>query len=281
MTLLLRFYRWIQWLSLDVVIGAVASGAMVARWLEVAMPMSWWVALPMSVWVLYTADHLLDAYRLGDRATTDRHRFHTKYFYPLAFAWVVSFLFCAGVLPFWVPMSLVWLGVGVGLLAMAHLGLVWWIRDRIAPWHAKELGVAIVYTTGVWGGPLVIAQPEWSPWILLPLVQFACLALINLLIFAWYEQEIDGKDGATSWVRGLGPERSRLFMKCLIIGNVLLSGIAIWGHSKPLDIALQATLMPMLLLLAWILFDQTRFGPHDRYRLFADAAFILPIWALL
>lgn len=53
---------------------------MVACYLDFAMPWSWYVVLPLAVWVIYTGDHLLDAYRLQDQASTPRHRFHHRHF---------------------------------------------------------------------------------------------------------------------------------------------------------------------------------------------------------
>ena len=135
-------YTLIRILSLDVVAGALATGAMVTRIMKVSMPWSWWIVLPMSVWVMYTTDHLMDAYRLKEQAHTPRHLFHHQYFTLLAVIAAVSLLLCIGVMPWFLPVELVVMGVVVGLAAMAHLGLVSWLKDRVAWFLHKELGVA-------------------------------------------------------------------------------------------------------------------------------------------
>ena len=61
-----RLIRFMNILSLDVVAGALLSSAFAAALLEVRPAVPYWMVLGMSVWIIYTADHLVDAYRLGD-----------------------------------------------------------------------------------------------------------------------------------------------------------------------------------------------------------------------
>ena len=68
----------------------------------------------------------------------------------------------------------------------------------------KELGVALIYTTGVWGGPAALAwgnipNKYWGLCLL-----FFLLALSNLLIFSYQELATDTQDGHTSLGRALG-----------------------------------------------------------------------------
>ncbi|MEM6805500.1 MAG: prenyltransferase, partial [Bacteroidota bacterium] len=90
-------------LSLDVVGGALASTYMAVIYLGVKMPHIFWFALALSVWVIYTADHLLDAYRLKEKAHTERHLFHHYHFQSISTVFILGLLICLFVLPFLVP----------------------------------------------------------------------------------------------------------------------------------------------------------------------------------
>lgn len=59
----MAFYRYLNALSLDVVLGGVISGLFFAKLLEVTLPSQVLVELALAVWVIYTLDHLWDAYR--------------------------------------------------------------------------------------------------------------------------------------------------------------------------------------------------------------------------
>src|SRR5690349_20970168 len=80
MNRLLRWYRWVNILSLDVAAGAVISALFFVDITNAQVyPLSL-LALGLAVWIIYTVDHLKDVYRLTQVATTNRHRFHQQHF---------------------------------------------------------------------------------------------------------------------------------------------------------------------------------------------------------
>ncbi|MDP5169318.1 MAG: hypothetical protein NWR72_03680 [Bacteroidia bacterium] len=276
-----RLYHFLQLLSLDVVLGALVSGHMVATLLGTTMPLSWWVALPVSVWVLYTTDHLLDAWRLGEQATSDRHRFHVVHFEALVLAWGLGLAMCLGVFSWWVPTPMLILGFAVGALSLLHLGLVWLVKDRVNPLLAKEAGVAFIYTAGVWIGPLSLVRGPVIYATGLAMLQFFALALINLITFASYEQEMDSVNGLSSWARALGPAASQWVIGLLSLLVMLLSYFILPERAtNDRVVPVQATFLAMLALLVWVWVDRKRFQQNEAYRMVADAAFLLPVWFL-
>ncbi|MEL6675760.1 MAG: hypothetical protein AAFR61_26365 [Bacteroidota bacterium] len=261
-------------LSLDVVLGALASGVMAAAVLQVEMPLSWWVILPLSVWVVYTLDHLLDAMRLTGEAHTPRHQFHQRHLKSLQIVWGIAFAICVFVAPFWVPRPFLALAVGMGGLVILHLGLVWWVGDRISWVYHKELGVGGIYALGVWGGPAVLA-PEINLADGLLFSQFFLLAMINLYTFSCYEIAIDELDGHSSFVRAIGVNRTQWLIKglaCLI----LLIGLIGWGMLEltPWAESIVFLMLGLLLLVSW---RTEYFGQNERYRAWADGAFLIPM----
>ncbi|MEM6264077.1 MAG: hypothetical protein AAGI38_16300 [Bacteroidota bacterium] len=275
-------YELVRWLSLDVALGALAGGGMVAKLLGMRPPLVWWIALPLSVWVMYTADHLLDAWRLKGAANTDRHMFHYQYFKPIAIVWLVAFLCCSCVLPWWMPEELIYFGLSMGGVVLLHLGMVWWVGDRVSWFFQKEIGVGLIYSLGVWGGPVVLSQEVQALEVGIGFMQFFLLAMMNLWAFSMYEIETDEQDGHTSFARAVGV----LAIQRLIGGVgvvVLVLGIAglSWA-GNPGFWKIQLVYALMLITLASIAFYPNRFRPNDAYRIWGDGAFIFPfiMWLL-
>lgn len=279
-----RVYQIARILSLDVVIGAIASGSLAKYWLDQEMPLIWWLALPLSVWVIYTADHLLDAYRLKERASTPRHKFHYRFFKPILVVWAIALISCMTWIPFMAPPELWILGYVMGGIVLVHLGLVYWVGERISWLFTKEFGVGIIYAAGVWGGPLIFGWGEWPEGTVAVFVQFFLMALINLLFFSLYEREIDEKDGHTSFVRAIGPRRARGLIGAIAFA-VLVIGFGVMGVVENLSLVLlklQGVYLLMLSLLVMVSYAEGWFGAGERYRIWGDAVFIFPalIWLI-
>ncbi|MEM7658016.1 MAG: hypothetical protein AAF399_17960 [Bacteroidota bacterium] len=278
-----HLYRTGQLLSVDVALGALAGGSLAAWWTRQEMPILWWMALPVSVWVIYTLDHLLDAYRLKDQAHTDRHLFHHQHFRAIAAAWTLAFLTCVLVFPWWLPLPMIWFALGMGGLVLIHLGLVKLIGDRISHFFHKEIGVAVIYTAGVWGGPLSLMTSGISVEIWLLLLQYFLLALINLLIFSTYEHDIDEIDGHTSFVRAIGTGGAQKLIGGIVVMVVGIGIAFLWNSPRLTDaVLMQVILMSMLALLTWVAFAPGLFQTHERYRLWGDLVFLIPgvIWLI-
>lgn len=282
MTPLFRFlFRRLRILSLDVVLGAIASGSMVVHLLTLDMPVFWWLALPMSVWVIYTADHLLDAYRIGDQAHTERHLFHHVHFRPIALIWGALLLSCLTWIPWNLPIEMIFFGLGMGACVMIHLTLVSWVGGRISRLLQKELGVGLIYTAGVWGGPLSLFD-SIPPGLWILCLQFFLLAMFNLLLFSMYEIQSDELDGHTSFVRAIGVGRTRQVLIGLASAILLLMAGSLWMSISKETLAVQGIYLAMLSLFLVLMQFPQYFEAGEKYRIWGDAAFLLPalIWLL-
>ncbi len=273
---LYQMYRIPQILSLDVVVGAIATAAMAAELLHPIMPWSWWAGLPLAVWIFYTGDHLLDAYRLGKQAHTPRHLFHARYFIPVFITWCIALITGSLIAFIYMPLDLIYAGLGIGMLGIIHLTLSMVLRDKISVWIQKETGVGLIYTLGIWIGPALLTSDPIPLTYFLTAIQYFFLALINLLIFSLFELEIDRRDGHTSFVQAIGPARTRRLISGFSILIIMISLGILNTYDTGLWIYSQIVTLLVLSLLWLIICFSGWFRKTERYRILGDAAFWLP-----
>jgi hypothetical protein len=268
---LIRVYRVINILSIDVVAGAIVSALFFAKIFDVQVRPFGLLALGITVWGIYTLDHLRDAKRIRHQASTERHRFHQRHFKPL------TILLCAAVL--------------------TDIVLVFFIKKRVFEWgivlsivvglyllvqHAlrflKELFIAVLYTSGVLllSLPLTPLKIDWIQYG--TIIQFGLVAWINLIMFSWFDQEYDRQDRQNSFVTILGGETTSIVLYSLIFLNFALAVIQLYFQGPPRAVIILG-FMNLTLLLVFH-FRRTLAG-DDQYRLIGDAVFLFPVFYLI
>jgi 4-hydroxybenzoate polyprenyltransferase len=270
----------LQILSLDVVLGAGVSTVFVAKFLVASIPYVSLLALCACVWLIYTADHLMDAYALGYKvAHTARHRYHQTRFKMLALAWGIIALFGIGIL-FYLPSKLIFYGSLLAVTVILYALLIKYTTLRT--WVPKELATALFYTTGVFLPAMAIhgASLPWSASVLF--VQYFLLALANLLLFSWFETDTDRQDGYPSFALSVGrPRVRRLIYGCLAaVGVSSVAFVTLVATSRATGVG-QATVLMMALVLLVLVRWPSYFRRHERYRLLGDGIFVLPVIPLL
>lgn len=276
-----RGYQLIQILSIDVAIGAVASGSILVWWLGISMPWIWWIALPSCVWLIYTLDHLLDARRLKGHAHTARHQFHYAYRKIIWIGWLsvalATLVLCLLYLPgeFWVFGSI------MSFLVLGHLLLVWIIGNNINRVILKEFAVGLIYTVGVWGGPVLVGwkQVGYAEGMLSG--QFFLLVMINLICFSLFEFRIDELDKQASFARAVGKKQTNNILKLCFFLVFILSIYFLTLFVSERAYLIQLTLIVMAFAFFLILWKRDWFVKHERYRILADGVFLLPAWVWL
>lgn len=301
-------YAQLRLLSIDVALGALSGGVLASAFLGVRMPAGWYVILPLSVWVVYTWDHLLDAYRLGATASTPRHQFHYRHFRSLLVATGLGALLAVALAAWTLGRSGLAFGLAMGAFSLIHFLVVRAVGSRTSPWLVKELGVAIVYCVGIWGLPALHSGEPFGPSLWFAFGQFFLLAVVNLLEFSLFERRVDEADGHSSFVRAVGERSARRIVALLLLATLglgaaqlltasvstgvaqLLPGSDGTGVAQLLSvpgdfgsasvqmasIALQATYLPMAGILAALLLRPAIFARNERYRAWGDGAFLLP-----
>lgn len=277
----LGWYAHLRLLSLDVAIGALAAGSMVAGFLKQEMHWSWYLILPLAVWSIYTGDHLLDAIRLKENASTPRHQFHFRFFKVLSIMAIIAALLAIALALVFLGNLGVYFGLGMGALVLLHLGLVKLVGERTSPFLVKEFGVALIYTLGIWGLP-ILQTGLWNDGLaILPLVQFLLLALANLLTFSLFEHDLDEADGQTSFVRALGKPFSLSLIRLVLAAAVGIGAVVLSRYSGKEIMQVEIILSIMAAMLAALVYQMPWFSKNERYRAWGDGAFLLPFLFIL
>ena len=265
--------RLIQYLSLDVVAGAIISSLFIAKVTGVSLTIHMSVGLGIAVWLIYTVDHLWDAHRIAGKPSNPRHAFHHRYFKPLCLIAFVLLLLGLYNMSF-LPRLTIQLGWGLGVLAGVYLGFVHLFRQN-ARWH-KEFLAALVFTIGIFIAPLGIARMIDFQWLLL-FLSFLLLAIINLLLFPLFELSTDQKDRMRSIATELGTKKVRRILKVLfvLLFTILLTGLILSNDHTWIHALLILQLMALVLMVLFL--KPSLFRENGLYRMLGDGVFFLPV----
>ncbi len=187
-------YPLFSTLSLDVVTGAVIGAVFVSQLCGVYPDIWFYSALAVSVWIIYTADHLVDAWRLKQASHTDRHLFHHHHFRVL-----ISLVILLAVIDFVLALTtlhtrIIASGLIIFAVSAVYFAALSLLKIRHTHWLQKEIIVALIYTSGVWVGPLALRGTLLSLHEVVLLIMFIKLVLSVLLLYSAIEVEEDYLD---------------------------------------------------------------------------------------
>jgi len=265
---LIATYRIINLLSIDVALGAICSALFFARLLGVNILPYGLISLGLTVWIIYTVDHLMDARRINAQAATARHQFHQQHFNTL-FVVVLITMAANAVIIFFIRKPVLISGVIVALLVGVYLVVHRYLN------FLKEVFIALFYTIGVLLPSIAVTSVDYSEWPWIVIVQFFITALINLILFSWFDYEKDLLDGHRSFVTVLGVAASKVFIGILFVSILILTVIADTSGMSSIVILVMNSV-----LLTVSVFHQY-FAINDRFRLAGDVVFFVPLLYLL
>lgn len=263
---LVRTYRIINILSLDVVCGALISALFFARIFGVTIRPYGLAALGLSVWIIYTADHLWDARAIADQAISRRHAFHQKH----RSALMLFLLFAAianGVVIFYVRPQVL---IG-GAILLLLIALYLMLQRKFH--FLKEVLVAILYLSGVMLPSFLVTPVRltWSDHAII--LVFFLIALLNLFIFSWFDAEHDHRNKLGSFATRFGKQVTSfviIFLFVLAFGAAFIQLIR-YGMRPEWFV-----LWLMLITLLIIFLSHDFFSKKEYYRLLGDAVFSFP-----
>lgn len=264
---MLKIIHFVQNLSLDITAGAVIMTLFLGKVFEVEVTSSMVIGLAIAIWLIYTIDHLFDAYKLKSVARNPRHAFHQKYFSIMC--GVALLVFAVGLwnLKFLSERTLIYGAI------LAGLSLVYLLYSylSIKPFK-KEVFAAFVYTAGISTAPLSLLPIVGWPQILVVL-QILFLAYANLLIIPLYEHDIDLEDhhNSVATLKGASMVKQRVLLMCSV-SFVLV--IAQYFLKSPLVVVV--ILFTMTFVLFTLINRQDLFRKYQLFRILADGIFFLP-----
>jgi hypothetical protein len=268
----LRFFQFINLLSIDVAAGAMVSGLFFATIFEVQILPSGLAALGLTVWIIYTTDHLLDAHRLREPASTERHRFHQHFFKQLAFI-VVAAVLIDIVLIFLIRKPILISGLVLAMIVAIYLLVQRNLKSL------KELSATLLYCSGVALPALSLINYSPTPYQAILMIQFGITVLCNLLLFSLLDHSEDIRDRNSSFVTVMGAHKTRLLLFVLFAINGGLAILQMTYFSCPMGVT--TVVFSMNVILFTIFIFPGFFAAQGLYRVFGDAVFLLPLFVLL
>jgi uncharacterized membrane protein len=270
-----------QYLSIDVVAGALAGGVMATIILNVNPGWAWWVVLGLSVWLIYSADHLLDAFKASHESLSKRHEFHLLLFKPLIFTVLIVGITTLFIALTYLPLPIIYFGLVLGFTVLLYLMIIFFAPGLKIKFFPKEFIISLIYVVGIWGGPTVMAG-SFPGWIVI-LVAFLYwnVALMDLLMLSYYEIVEDSRSKYISFAVTFGKEKTKLLFN-LRSSLSNLGGVALlfFNTDKTIDVAI-IILMAMSILLTLIFYYNSVYGRNYSYRYLGDLVFSLPFLMLV
>ena len=263
----LQLYRFVNIMSLDVALGAMTGAAFFGSIFKTTLLPQGLVALGLTVWIIYSVDHLLDAYKLKILAAAERHQFHQKHFRLIAILVVLATLTDITLILYVRPNVL-----NAGLLLAGVV--VFYLLFHRWMYPLKEIAGAILYSGGVWLPVLALHQgPVEDPEAYL-MIPFFITALINLILFSWFGYAQDLRDGHLSLVIFIGKPTSRVVLIFLFVTQfiALISLMMFTTYRVETGVILAMNVVLLFMLLLPDFFDK-----NDLYRVAGDVIFLFPL----
>ena len=277
----MKLYRYLHFLSIDIVLGALASSCFAARLFGSNPGMIWWVTLALTVWLLYTGDHMLDALRHKKKVERELHYFMLKHrklvIYSLGVVAVVNFILIINLLDKELfKYALILAGLVLLFYAMRHV----FKKNRILQ-IPGEFFVMILYMAGTWLGPAVALEGDFEAGHGMIALIFVGVLLMNLGVISLYDIKLDSRMGIASLANLFGVKRTKNLLLGMAIAIYLLSLLQflVFDMDRYSQYALILTGMITILLL--VLYYPTRFKKNDYFRLTADAVLYMGFLSLL
>lgn len=274
-------FKYIQYLSLDVVLGALLSSLFIAQLTSVTLTNPMLIGLGIAIWLIYTTDHLIDAKSIAGGANNPRHAFHQQYFKLIIAFGILAFLIGLWNISF-LPMETIKFG-GILIFCVGVYFVTIRLADRKSMWH-KELSAAMIYSFGIFAGPLSLTLDIAYSTIFL-FVQFSIIVILNLLIFPIYEVDSDIKDNMKSLAISVGVVRLKKVINFLFVIVILLTVIGMLElqmlSNGPNWFFGQLIFLLMITVLLSLMIWPSFFKKHNYYRWLGDGVFYLPVLLLL
>ena len=265
---LIRYYRTLNILSIDIALGAVVSALFLGKALQVHLDAVPLLCLGITVWIIYTADHLLDAKLISGVASTSRHRFHQQNFRAVFLALVLAIVINS-IMLFFVGQKILVYGGILTLLICLYLTF-----QRHLSFLKEGVG-ALLYSAGVLLPTVTHAVKFASIYLWALIAMFFLTAFLNLILFSWFDLEYDQMDNHSSLVVQFGRRSITVFLYFLF---ALQLSIAILMTGTFGSLTLPFAIVIAMNFLLFLIFKKSQaLAAEDRYRMAGDAIFLFPI----
>lgn len=239
------------------------------------------MTLGAAVWVIYTGDHLADAYKISYPAQTPRHRFHQEWFTHLSILMIVSMGFALVIAVNSLERDILYGGIIVSGCAILYLCIVHFLPSSVRTVLHKELMIAFGYTVGILMAPFIVDKDHTIFEYLLYGIHIFLLALNNLCLFSYFEYDSDRENNQKSIATTLGKKVLENVIYCI---NGIHTLYLLWSMYIVKDIEKNYGLVvfaSMLITLCILIVRKKYFSNNERYRIWGDGIFLYPLVLIL
>lgn len=263
------FLKTLHYLSLDVVVGAVASS-----WIFWKIPdgngavnLPSILILGICTWIIYILDRLLD--NLKSEPEDTRHKFHYQHQYYLQVGIIILF-FIAAILAFFLPRNVIYFGIAFSALILIYFYILQKKSKSANYQYFKEIFTSAIYSICVVGSAFS-TKPNLNWQAYLAGFIFFLLVHQSILIFSFYESQ------AYPETKNLAKKLGKTNCTYLILGVLTLSLISIFLTDNLFlkKVFFVETLMAFCSVL--IYFSQAKLAKNERYRWLGEIVFWLPL----
>lgn len=277
----MKIYRHFHFLSLDIVLGALASSCFAARLFGADPGWIWWITLALTVWLLYTGDHMLDALKNKKKVEREMHYFLLKnrklVIYSLGVVALADAMLIINLLNRELfKYALILAGLVLLFYAMRHI----FRKNRFLS-VPGEIFVLLLYMAGTWLGPAVSMEGGFEGGHGMIALIFMGVLLMNLGVISLYDMKLDTRMGITSLANLLGQKHTRNLLLGTAIAIYLISLLQFLVFEMDRFSQYALILAGMTTILLLILYYPSRFRNNDYFRLTADAVLYMGFLTLL
>ena len=218
----------IENLSLHVVAGSICSALFASAVLQVNLPLWWLFSLGLAVWSVYTLDHLFDARLNSGRLKNLRHQFHERHFKTLVLLLLLTSLTGLVIFSRFATLQM-WLAAGLlAVFAVMHIVSVNAASLSNKIWLQKEVQIALIYSIGVWLGPLQYKETSIDIQVLMVFASFTLLVWWETSFIAFDELETDLKQQNTTLATRLGIQKTRKLLLSTLVLQLLFTSVLLF-----------------------------------------------------
>jgi len=221
----------IQYLSIDVCLGAAASAYFAGHLLHAGLNFYFYISLILAVYGIYNIDHFFDS-RSSQEMPDERRKFHKRHALFLFSTSTAALSLSPAVAFSFFPAPAIFAGFVLGFFMILYMALVYFRVSTLA----KEILAASGFTAGVWLMPLAWGG-RINPTLILPVAGIFFLAcLLNLYGYALSDNAADSALGQSSMAIYVSNRFTAALNHILLATGLILFAVGIWenGLRRPL-----------------------------------------------
>lgn len=205
-----------------------------------------------------------------------RHFFHYKFSKQITVAIIIFSLINLLLIIFYLERRIILFGMIMSVFTGIYFAGVYFTGSRKSLVLQKEIFVALVYSIGIWGGPVALKGFHFSSHQILFLIVFFLIALSDLLTFSFYEEKNDRLDEQNTFVINFGRKRTIRLVNILAAIVFIICVYQFENSTELLYRKVVLILTFMMFVILVLLYFQDFFKSRLLYRYIGELVFWLP-----